>query len=132
PPQRRVVHRPHFPPQAPARHQEIRQGRQARGGLMALRLIFMGTPDFAVPTLCEIVGRGHEVVAVYTRAPKPAGRGMALQPSPVEREARRVGFFRPAPKALRADEALAEFRAHQADAAVVVAYGLILPVPILG
>src|SRR6185436_19547586 len=99
---------------------------------MPLRLIFMGTPDFAVPALSEIVGRGHEVAAVYTRAPKPAGRGMALQPSPVEREARRFGLPVLTPKTLRTDEALAEFRAHQADAAVVVAYGLILPVPILG
>ena len=60
---------------------------------MPLRLIFMGTPDFAVPTLAEIVGRGHDVAAVYTRAPKPAGRrGLELQPTPVEREARRFGL----------------------------------------
>ena len=60
---------------------------------MPLRLIFMGTPDFAVPTLDEIVARGHEVVAVYTRAPKPAGRrGLELTPSAVEREARRLGL----------------------------------------
>src|SRR5437879_1990751 len=98
---------------------------------MSLRLVFMGTPDFAVPTLSEIVGRGHEVVAVYTRAPKPAGRGMALTPSPVEREARRFGLPVHTPKTLRTDEAAAEFRAHRADAAVVVAYGLILPKPIL-
>ena len=96
-----------------------------------LRLIFMGTPDFAVPTLVEIVGRGHEVVAVYTRAPKPAGRGMELQPTPVEREARRFGIPVLTPKTLRTDEAQAAFRAHGADAAVVVAYGLILPKPIL-
>ena len=57
---------------------------------MSLRIVFMGTPDFAVPTLLEIVGRGHDVVAVYTRAPKPGGRrGLDLVPSPVEREARR-------------------------------------------
>jgi methionyl-tRNA formyltransferase len=98
---------------------------------MPLRLIFMGTPDFAVPTLVELVGRGHEVAAVYTRAPKPGGRGMELQPTPVEREARRFGIPVLTPKTLRADEAAAEFRAHQADAAVVVAYGLILPLPIL-
>ena len=59
---------------------------------MALRLVFMGTPDFAVPTLLEIVGGGHEVVAVYTRAPQPAGRGMALRESPVAREAARFGL----------------------------------------
>src|SRR5437899_3645866 len=98
---------------------------------MSLRLVFMGTPDFAVPTLSEIVGRGHEVVAVYTRAPKPAGRGMALNPSPVEREARRFGLPILTPKTLRTSEAEAVFRAHGADAAVVVAYGLILPQPIL-
>jgi methionyl-tRNA formyltransferase len=98
---------------------------------MPLRLIFMGTPDFAVPTLVEIVGRGHEVVAVYTRAPKPAGRGMELQVTPVEREARRFGIPVLTPKTLRSDEAVAAFRAHGADAAVVVAYGLILPVPVL-
>ncbi len=96
-----------------------------------MRLIFMGTPDFAVPTLIEVVGRGHEVAAVYTRAPKPAGRGMDLQVTPVEREARRFGLPVLTPKTLRIDEALAAFRAHNADAAVVVAYGLILPVPIL-
>src|SRR3954452_14662476 len=96
-----------------------------------MRLIFMGTPEFAVPTLIELVGRGDEIVAVYTRAPKPAGRGMELQPTPVEREARRLGIPVLTPKGLRSEEAVAEFRAHKADAAVVVAYGLILPVPIL-
>src|SRR3954453_251348 len=96
-----------------------------------MRLVFMGTPDFAVPTLVEIVGRGHEVLAVYTRAPKPAGRGMELQVTPVEREARRFGIPVLTPKTLRNDEAAAQFRAHNADAAVVVAYGLILPKPIL-
>jgi methionyl-tRNA formyltransferase len=96
-----------------------------------MRLVFMGTPDFAVPTLLEIIGRDHEVAAVYTRAPKPAGRGMELQVTPVEREARRFGLPVLRPKTLRTDEALETFRAHKADAAVVVAYGLILPVPIL-
>jgi methionyl-tRNA formyltransferase len=96
-----------------------------------MRLIFMGTPDFAVPTLLELVGRGHEVAAVYTRAPKPAGRGMALQVTPVEREAQRLGIPVLTPKTLRTEDAQAEFRAHKADAAIVVAYGLILPVPIL-
>ena len=86
-----------------------------------MRLIFMGTPDFAVPTLLELVGRGHEVAAVYTRAPKPAGRGMAMQVTPVEREARRLGIPVLTPKTLRTEDAVAEFRAHKADAAVVVA-----------
>jgi methionyl-tRNA formyltransferase len=99
---------------------------------MPLRLIFMGTPEFAVPTLVEIVERGHEVVAVYTRAPKPAGRrGLELTPSPVERAARRSGFRVLSPGTLRDAGAEAAFRAHGADAAVVVAYGLILPEPIL-
>jgi len=98
---------------------------------VALRLVFMGTPDFAVPTLLEIVGAGHEVVAVYTRAPRPAGRGMAVSPSPIAREAERFGLPIFTPKTLRGDDAAAAMRAHGADAAVVVAYGLILPKPIL-
>jgi methionyl-tRNA formyltransferase len=99
---------------------------------MPLRLVFMGTPDFAVPTLAEIVGRGHDVAAVYTRAPKPAGRrGLELQPTPVEREARRFGLPVLTPASLRTDDAQDAFRAHGADAAVVVAYGLILPKPVL-
>jgi methionyl-tRNA formyltransferase len=98
---------------------------------MPLRLIFMGTPDFAVPTLVEIVGRGHEVVAVYTRAAKPAGRGMEPKPTPVEREARRLGLPVHTPTTLRTPETVAAFKAHGAEAAVVVAYGLILPKPVL-
>ena len=98
---------------------------------MPLRLIFMGTPDFAVPTLQRLAADGHEIAAVYTRAPKPAGRGMKLQVTPVEAEARRLGLAVLTPKSLRSAEAAAEFRAHRADAAVVVAYGLILPQDIL-
>jgi methionyl-tRNA formyltransferase len=98
---------------------------------MPLRLIFMGTPDFAVPTLIELAARGHEIAAVYTRAPKPAGRGMDMQVTPVEREARRLGLPVHTPKTLRDEVAQAAFCAHAADAAVVVAYGLILPKPIL-
>jgi methionyl-tRNA formyltransferase len=99
---------------------------------LPLRLIFMGTPDFAVPTLAEIVGRGHDVAAVYTRAPKPAGRrGLELLETPVEREARRFGLEVLTPATLRTEESQAVFRAHGADAAVVVAYGLILPKPVL-
>ncbi|OCK61558.1 methionyl-tRNA formyltransferase [Bradyrhizobium sp. LMTR 3] len=99
---------------------------------MPLRLIFMGTPDFAVPTLLELVAHGHQVVAVYTRVPKPGGRrGLQLQPTPVEQEARRLGIPVLTPATLRTPEALAEFRAHNADAAVVVAYGMILPQAIL-
>jgi methionyl-tRNA formyltransferase len=98
---------------------------------MPLRLIFMGTPDFAVPTLLELVTHGHEIAAVYTRAAKPAGRGLKLQLSPVEREAQRLQIPVSTPKTLKTEEALAEFRAHGADAAVVVAYGMILPQAIL-
>jgi methionyl-tRNA formyltransferase len=98
---------------------------------MALRLIFMGTPEFSVPTLLELFAHGHEIAAVYTRAPKPAGRGMKLQPTPVEVEARRLGIPVLTPKTLKTPQALEEFSAHQADAAVVVAYGMILPQAIL-
>jgi methionyl-tRNA formyltransferase len=98
---------------------------------LALRLVFMGTPDFAVPTLVEVVGGGHEVVAVYTRAPQPAGRGLAPQPSPVAREAERFGLAVFTPKTLKDRDAAAAMRAHGAAVAVVVAYGLILPKPIL-
>jgi methionyl-tRNA formyltransferase len=98
---------------------------------MPLRLIFMGTPDFAVPTLLELAAHGHEIVAVYTRAPKPAGRGLKLQATPVEIEARRLGIPVFTPKTLRTPEAIEELRAHHADAAVVVAYGMILPQAIL-
>jgi methionyl-tRNA formyltransferase len=98
---------------------------------MSLRLIFMGTPEFAVPTLCALAERGHEIVAVYTRIAKPSGRGMKLQPTPVEQEARRLGIPVLTPTTLRAPEAQQEFEALHADAAVVVAYGMILPQAIL-
>src|SRR5262245_27100242 len=92
----------------------------------------MGTPDFAVPTLAEIVGRGHDIAAVYTRAAKPAGRrGLELQPTPVEREARRFELAVHTPATLRTPKAQEAFHAHKADAAVVVAYGLILPKAVL-
>jgi methionyl-tRNA formyltransferase len=96
-----------------------------------MRLIFMGTPDFAVPTLIELAARGHEIAAVYTRAPKPAGRGMDVQHTPVEREAHRLALPVHTPKTLKDGDVQKAFRAHNADAAAVVAYGLILPTPIL-
>jgi methionyl-tRNA formyltransferase len=100
--------------------------------VMPLRLIFMGTPDFSVPTLLELVAHGHEIAAVYTRAPKPGGRrGLQLQPTPVEEAARKLGVPVLTPKTLKTEGALAEFRAFDADAAVVVAYGMILPQAIL-
>src|ERR1700682_1035484 len=98
---------------------------------MPLRLIFMGTPEFAVPTLLELVAHGHQIAAVYTRAAKPAGRGMKLQPTPVEQEARRLGIPVLTPTTLKTPEAEQQFRAHHPDAAVVVAYGMILPRAIL-
>jgi methionyl-tRNA formyltransferase len=94
-------------------------------------LTFMGTPAFALPVLIELAARGHEIAAVYSRAPRPAGRGMDIQHTPVEREARRLALPVYTPKNLRDEEVQAAFRAHNADLAVVVAYGLILPKPVL-
>ena len=97
-----------------------------------MRLIFMGTPDFAVPTLIALAGAGHNIAAVYTRPAKPGGRrGLDLMPTAVERAARRLGLPVFTPTMLKSVEAEAAFRAHEADAAVVVAYGLILPKAIL-
>ncbi|HTS39977.1 MAG TPA: methionyl-tRNA formyltransferase [Xanthobacteraceae bacterium] len=98
---------------------------------MALRLIFMGTPAFAVPTLQAIVAGGHDIVAIYTRAPKPAGRGMAMKPSPIEDEAQQMKVAVHTPASLKGAGVQDTFRAHAADAAIVVAYGLILPSSIL-
>jgi methionyl-tRNA formyltransferase len=98
---------------------------------MPLSLIFMGTPEFAVPTLRALAEHGHKIVAIYTREAKPAKRGMRLQSSPVELEARARNILVFTPKTLKTSEAEAEFRAHDADAAVVVAYGMILPQAIL-
>jgi methionyl-tRNA formyltransferase len=98
---------------------------------MPLRLIFMGTPEFAVPTLRALAEHGHQIVAVYTREAKPAKRGLKLRPSPVELEARARGISVFIPTTLKTPEAQREFGAHHADAAVVVAYGMILPQAIL-
>ena len=95
-----------------------------------MRLAFMGTPDFAVPTLDALLDAGHEIAAVYTQPPRPAGRGKALLPSPVQRRAEAAGIEVRTP-ALRDPQAQAAFAALDLDAAVVAAYGLILPVPIL-
>jgi methionyl-tRNA formyltransferase len=98
---------------------------------MTLRVVFMGTPDFARPVLTEILGQGHEVVAVYTRPPAASGRGMDLAPSPVHRLAEGFGLPVFTPRTLRGDEAAETFAALDADVAIVVAYGLILPQPFL-
>ncbi len=99
---------------------------------MTLRLIFMGTPDFAVPALTELAGRGHEIAAVYTQPPRPAGRGMAERQSAVHRQAELFGIPVVAPTSLRGNDPQAQFAGFGADAAVVVAYGLILPEAVLG
>lgn len=98
---------------------------------MALRIVFMGTPDFSVRTLEAILAAGHRVAAVYVQPPRPAGRGMEPRKSPVHLAAERAGLPVHTPASLRNAAAAEAFRAHDADVAVVVAYGLILPPPIL-
>ncbi|MBL8577979.1 MAG: methionyl-tRNA formyltransferase [Mesorhizobium sp.] len=99
---------------------------------MPLRIIFMGTPDFSVSTLRAIIEAGHRVVAVYTQPPRPAGRrGLELTPSPVQREAERLGIEVRTPLSLKGEAEQEAFAALGADAAVVVAYGLLLPRPVL-
>ena len=96
-----------------------------------MRLAFMGTPEFAVPTLDALVTAGHEVVAVYTQPPRPANRGKKLTPSAVQARAEELGLLVRTPVSLKTAEAQAEFAALNLDAAVVAAYGLILPQVIL-
>jgi methionyl-tRNA formyltransferase len=96
-----------------------------------LRIAFMGTPDFSVPTLAAMVDAGHAIVAIYSQPPRPAGRGMHEQKSPVHRFAEAAGIPVFTPRTLRDPSAQAALAAHGADAAVVVAYGLILPRAIL-
>ncbi len=98
---------------------------------MTFRLTFMGTPDFSVPILAALIDAGHEVAAVYSQPPRPAGRGHHERPSPVHSFAAARGLTIRTPKSLRSVEAQAEFAALGADLAVVAAYGLILPKPIL-
>jgi methionyl-tRNA formyltransferase len=100
-------------------------------GKVTMRLAFMGTPEFAVPTLDALVSAGHQVVAVYTQPPRPANRGKKLTPSAVHARAEELGLPIRTPVSLRTSEAQAEFSALDLDAAVVAAYGLILPQPIL-
>ena len=96
-----------------------------------MKIVFMGTPDFSVPALEHLVRVGHEVAAAYTQPPRPAGRGKKERVSPVHRAAMMLGVPVRHPKTLRTEAAQEEFRAFDADVAVVVAYGLILPRPIL-
>jgi methionyl-tRNA formyltransferase len=96
-----------------------------------MRVVFMGTPEFAVPTLAALHEAGHEVLAVYTQPPRPAGRGKSERKSPVHLAAEHLGIEVCHPLSLRDLDAQADFLAHEAELAVVVAYGLILPRPIL-
>ena len=96
-----------------------------------MRLIFMGTPDFAVPTLNALVDAGHDVVAVYSQPPRPANRGKKLTPSAVHARAEQLGLEVRTPVSLKGAEEQAAFAALNADAAIVAAYGLLLPQPIL-
>ncbi|MCZ8543753.1 methionyl-tRNA formyltransferase [Mesorhizobium qingshengii] len=99
---------------------------------MPLRVIFMGTPEFSVPTLRAIGEAGHEISAVYTQPPRAAGRrGLELTPSPVQREAERLGIEVRTPASLKGEAEQAALRALRADVAVVVAYGLLLPKAVL-
>ncbi len=96
---------------------------------MPLRIVFFGTPDFAVPTLTEIVGQGHDVAAVYTQPPRAAGRGMAARKSPVHQVAERFSLPVMTPARLKADGEAERFAALAPDVGVIVAYGQILPAP---
>jgi methionyl-tRNA formyltransferase len=98
---------------------------------MTLRLVFMGTPDFAVPSLEALLAAGHEVACVYSQPPRPAGRGHKERPSPVHAAAEAHGIPVRTPTSLKSAEAQGEFAGLEADAAVVAAYGLILPTAIL-
>jgi len=96
-----------------------------------LKVIFMGTPEFSVPMLSEIIGAGHDVVAVYSQPPRPAGRGMSERKSPVHAHAEAFGLEVRTPVSLKPDDVAGDFEALNADVAVVVAYGLLLPKRIL-
>ena len=98
---------------------------------LSMRIIFMGTPDFAVPSLDALVAAGHEVLAVYTQPPRPAGRGKSLTASPVHIRAEALGIDVRHPISLRTTEAQTDFAALNAEIAIVAAYGLILPQPIV-
>lgn len=98
---------------------------------MSLRLAFMGTPAFAVPTLAEMIGAAHDIACVYSQPPRPKGRGLAEEKSPVHKFAEAAGLPVRTPVSLKGADEQAAFAALELDAAVVVAYGLLLPRPIL-
>jgi methionyl-tRNA formyltransferase len=109
----------------------VKTAAEPGGSTRPLDLIFMGTPDFAATILASLVDAGHRIQAVYTQPPRSAGRGHRVQPSPVAALAERLGIKVRCPASLRDPETQREFEAAPADAAVVAAYGLILPAPIL-
>ncbi|MFY9240153.1 MAG: methionyl-tRNA formyltransferase [Roseovarius sp.] len=96
-----------------------------------MKVIFMGSPEFSVPVLEALVAAGHEIACVYCQPPRPAGRGKALRPTPVQARAEALGLPVRHPESLKGDAAQADFAALKADVAVVVAYGLILPQAVL-
>jgi methionyl-tRNA formyltransferase len=98
---------------------------------MALRIVFMGTPDFAIPALVALIGQGHEVVACYCQPSRPAGRGMEMRKSPVHEKAQEFGIPVFTPVSLKGEAEQQIFADHDADLAVVVAYGLLLPQVVL-
>ncbi len=98
---------------------------------MTYRIVFFGTPDFSVPTLSNLIGAGHDIVAVYTQPPRPGGRGKKIRPSPVHQFAKRHDIPVLTPRTLKSPEVQTEFVIHRADLAIVVAYGLLLPNAIL-
>jgi methionyl-tRNA formyltransferase len=100
-------------------------------GKVTMRLAFMGTPEFAVPTLDALVAAGHDVAAVYTQPPRPANRGKKLTPSAVHQRAEELGLLVRSPLSLRQEDAQADFAALGLDVAIVAAYGLILPPAVL-
>ncbi len=99
---------------------------------MALRLIFMGTPDFAVPSLAALIDAGYDVAQVYTRPPRQTGRGKHVRPTPVHESATRLGIAVRTPETLRAEEEHRFLTSLNPDAITVVAYGVLLPRPVLG
>jgi methionyl-tRNA formyltransferase len=96
-----------------------------------MRIVFMGSPDFAVPSLDALVEAGHEMICVYSQPPRPAGRGKGERKTAVHERAEELGIEVRTPRTLRGTDEQARFRASDADLAVVAAYGLILPKPIL-
>ncbi|MEM7318368.1 MAG: methionyl-tRNA formyltransferase, partial [Pseudomonadota bacterium] len=96
-----------------------------------MRIVFLGTPEFSVPVLDALIEAGHDIAAVYCQPPRPAGRGKKERPSPVQARAERLGLPVRHPVSLKTADTQAEFAALNADIAVVVAYGLLLPQAVL-